>query len=57
VLGDPVYGAGERDGLARQFLHSARIGLDHPRDGARLEFESELPDDLREALEAARAAG
>ena len=57
VLGDPVYGAGKRDGLARQFLHSARIALDHPRDGARLEFESELPDDLREALEAARAAG
>jgi 23S rRNA pseudouridine1911/1915/1917 synthase len=56
VAGDPRYGHAGRHGLARQFLHSARLGFRHPFTGEELEFESQLPEDLAEALERARAA-
>jgi 23S rRNA pseudouridine1911/1915/1917 synthase len=55
VVGDPRYGHAGRHGLERQFLHSARLRLAHPFSGEQLEFESELPDDLDEALRRARA--
>ena len=55
VAGDPQYGHAGRHGLARQFLHSARLGFRHPFTGEALEFASPLPDDLAEALELARA--
>lgn len=58
VAGDPQYGGGTargRYGLDRQFLHSQRLGLEHPLTGEPLVEESELPDDLVAALEAARA--
>ena len=47
VCGDATYG-GARDGfpLDRPFLHAARLAFAHPRTGARLSFESPLPDDL-----------
>ena len=54
VAGDPRYGHAVRHGLRRQFLHSARLGFVHPFSGERMTLESELPDDLREALERAR---
>ena len=54
VAGDPRYGHAGRHGLERQFLHSARLGFAHPFTGLALEFESALPEDLAEALEAAR---
>jgi 23S rRNA pseudouridine1911/1915/1917 synthase len=54
VAGDPEYGPRGRHGLDRQFLHASRLALEHPTSGDRLEFTSELPDDLREALKAAR---
>jgi 23S rRNA pseudouridine1911/1915/1917 synthase len=54
VLGDARYGGPRRYGLARQFLHSARLGFEHPFTGKRLELESELPEDLAAALEQAR---
>ena len=50
VAGDPEYGARGRYGLERQFLHASRLEFTHPRTGERLEFTSELPEDLREAL-------
>jgi 23S rRNA pseudouridine1911/1915/1917 synthase len=57
VLGDPVYGVpGTQIGLRRQFLHAARLAFAHPADGRRIELTSELPPDLAEALERARAA-
>jgi 23S rRNA pseudouridine1911/1915/1917 synthase len=56
VAGDPRYGHAGRHGLERQFLHSTRLGFEHPFSGERLEFESELPDDLVRALERARAS-
>jgi 23S rRNA pseudouridine1911/1915/1917 synthase len=56
VAGDPRYGHAGRHGLERQFLHSARLAFTHPFSGERMTFESELPADLREALERARPA-
>jgi 23S rRNA pseudouridine1911/1915/1917 synthase len=56
VAGDPEYGAGGRHGLSRQFLHASRLAFAHPRTGEQLEFTSELPEDLHEALEEARKA-
>lgn len=56
IVGDPVYSAnGPRDeaaqlGLARQFLHSFRIGFDHPVTGEPLSFADNLPADLHRAL-------
>lgn len=54
VAGDPKYGVGGDLGLSRQFLHAARLGFTHPTSGAPLSFSSELPVDLRDALERAR---
>ncbi len=57
VVGDPVYGRRSPDlGLARQFLHAARLSFPHPEHGGRIEVESPLPDELEKALAAARAA-
>jgi 23S rRNA pseudouridine1911/1915/1917 synthase len=56
VAGDPEYGAAGRHGLERQFLHAAELSFRHPASGVELTFTSELPADLREALERARAA-
>jgi 23S rRNA pseudouridine1911/1915/1917 synthase len=56
VVGDEQYGggpAGARLGLARQFLHSARLEFEHPVAGADVAVESALPPDLAAALEAA----
>jgi 23S rRNA pseudouridine1911/1915/1917 synthase len=54
VVGDPEYGSRGRRGLERQFLHASRLGFTHPRTEERLEFTSELPDDLRAGLERAQ---
>jgi 23S rRNA pseudouridine1911/1915/1917 synthase len=55
VAGDPRYGHAGRHGLERQFLHSARLAFAHPFTGEDVSFESELPRDLGDALERARA--
>jgi 23S rRNA pseudouridine1911/1915/1917 synthase len=54
VCGDPRYGHQGRHGLARQFLHSARLAFRHPTSGEEMEFTSELPPDLAAALGVAR---
>jgi 23S rRNA pseudouridine1911/1915/1917 synthase len=54
VAGDPEYGTRGRPGLERQFLHASRLEFRHPRTEELLSFTSELPDDLRAALERAR---
>jgi 23S rRNA pseudouridine1911/1915/1917 synthase len=56
LTGDPTYGGAERYGLRRQFLHAHRLAFDHPVGGERLAFESELPEDLAEALVAAHGS-
>jgi 23S rRNA pseudouridine1911/1915/1917 synthase len=54
VAGDPVYGVPGDLGLARQFLHAARLAFDHPVTGERVDVESPLPADLAAALDSAR---
>jgi 23S rRNA pseudouridine1911/1915/1917 synthase len=56
VSGDPVYGVAHDLGLERQFLHATRLAFEHPITRAYVEAESPLPDDLRAALDQARAA-
>jgi 23S rRNA pseudouridine1911/1915/1917 synthase len=51
VAGDREYGTSGLFGLERQFLHARRIAFDHPFSGERLELRSELPAELRVALE------
>jgi 23S rRNA pseudouridine1911/1915/1917 synthase len=58
ILGDRAYGGGGDDarrlGLTRPFLHSWKVGFDHPATGKRIELEDHLPEDLSRALETAR---
>ena len=54
VFGDPVYGR-RSPLLERQFLHAHRLGFRLPSSGDYREFTSELPPDLREALDSLRA--
>lgn len=54
VAGDPVYGRPGELGLARQFLHAARLAFPHPVSGEAVDVESPLPADLAAALERAR---
>jgi 23S rRNA pseudouridine1911/1915/1917 synthase len=37
--------------LERPFLHAARLAFNHPVDGRRMEFHSELPADLQRVLD------
>jgi 23S rRNA pseudouridine1911/1915/1917 synthase len=51
IAGDQRYAGGEGPGgLSRQFLHAARLTLDRPLDGRRLNAWSELPVDLAASL-------
>jgi 23S rRNA pseudouridine1911/1915/1917 synthase len=56
VVGDRVYGVSDR-ALDRQFLHANRLAFEHPFTGAKVEFESPLPDDLVAYLGRLRATG
>ena len=49
VLGDATYGVPSAH-LMRQFLHASRLGFRLPSSGEYVEFESELPADLSQAL-------
>lgn len=61
ILGDGRYGGGGDDakrlGLTRPFLHSWRIGFEHPVTGARIELEEPLPPDLEHAIARLRDPG
>jgi 23S rRNA pseudouridine1911/1915/1917 synthase len=57
LAGDVEYGGRPMPGLERQFLHSARLALELPWSRERHEWRSDLPADLRAALEAARRPG
>lgn len=66
VIGDPLYGGGYRSKtralkeearsaivrLERQALHAAVLCFHHPISGHYMQFRSELPGDLREAMKA-----
>ncbi len=49
VVGDAVYGV-KSPYLSRQFLHASRLGFHLPSAGEYVEFNSELPPDLAQAL-------
>ena len=49
VVGDSVYGT-KSPYLSRQFLHACRLGFKLPSTGEYVEFTSELPPDLEQAL-------
>ena len=51
LVGDELYGGPRLPGLDRHFLHAARLGFGHPGGGRAL-FESPLPPDLAQILEA-----
>ena len=68
LLGDQTYGGRRKlsekllgsgaeagNGFGRQALHAASLGFDHPVTGARMEFTSDLPDDMGTLLAALRA--
>jgi 23S rRNA pseudouridine1911/1915/1917 synthase len=54
VVGDTLYGAPHQETIGREtlpplgrnFLHAARIALEHPRTGQRVEFRAPLPPEL-----------
>ncbi|HER19918.1 MAG TPA: RluA family pseudouridine synthase, partial [Chromatiales bacterium] len=50
VVGDAIYGI-RVPWLGRQFVHARTLGLRLPGSGKYVEFQAELPADLREALE------
>ncbi|MEX1198066.1 MAG: 23S rRNA pseudouridine(1911/1915/1917) synthase RluD [Pseudohongiellaceae bacterium] len=67
LVGDPVYGRrlalppGATDGLVeqlkifpRQALHAGLLGLRHPADGRRCEWEVDVPEDMQNLLRALR---
>jgi len=49
VVGDKVYGV-KSSYLSRQFMHACRLGFKLPSTGEYVEFTSELPRDLEQAL-------
>ena len=49
VVGDKVYGV-KSSYLSRQFMHACRLGFKLPSTGEYVEFTSELPPDLEQAL-------
>ncbi len=59
LLGDPAYGRTpkqlrpvlERLGFARQALHAAELGFQHPLTGEMVQFRSNLPDDMAELID------
>jgi 23S rRNA pseudouridine1911/1915/1917 synthase len=63
IVGDSLYGGVHRRVLGdlravtrldRPFLHAARLVFKHPADGRRMEFTSDLPDDLQSILDELR---
>ncbi|MEM6476233.1 MAG: RluA family pseudouridine synthase [Pseudomonadota bacterium] len=59
LLGDPLYGSAPKPlkpvlkslGFARQALHAAELGFNHPVTRKTVHFEARLPDDMRELID------
>ena len=64
LIGDPVYGSAQRKAILpaaalnfpRQALHAARLALIHPGTGEALAWESALPTDIAELVDALKHA-
>jgi 23S rRNA pseudouridine1911/1915/1917 synthase len=50
LVGDPAYGRKSGPAFARQALHAARLGLEHPVSGAAMAWSSPLPADFAALL-------
>jgi 23S rRNA pseudouridine1911/1915/1917 synthase len=55
LIGDPAYGRKGPLAFGRQALHAAKLGLVHPKTRRPMAWESPLPEDFAELLEALRA--
>jgi 23S rRNA pseudouridine1911/1915/1917 synthase len=59
-VGDLTYGAdpalARRVGLDRQWLHAVRLGFEHPATSEYVEYHSDYPADLQDALDLLRDA-
>jgi len=53
VAGDALYGRPVELGLERQFLHAARLAIEHTFTGETIDVSSPLPTDLADSLERA----
>ncbi len=57
IVADPIYNskgpksAKAQLGLNRQFLHSCKLGFEHPITGEKMFFADDLPKDLKDALD------
>lgn len=64
IVGDPTYGKGLKipakcnialrqtlENFKRQALHAKHLGLKHPRTGKSMEWETKLPEDMKNLLE------
>jgi 23S rRNA pseudouridine1911/1915/1917 synthase len=67
LIGDPVYGGHRRlpqgvpgleavKAFKRQALHAATLGFEHPVTSEHMQFESPLPHDMEELLQALRGS-
>jgi 23S rRNA pseudouridine1911/1915/1917 synthase len=56
VVGDQVYGDHSKNNInmSRQALHARRIRFKHPISREQMEFETPLPEDMRQVLEKLR---
>ena len=56
IVGDPTYGhRREEFKVSGQLLHAGKLGFVHPRSGKYLEFEQEIPKDMKEIVRKLRA--
>ncbi len=59
LVGDPTYGTTPSKlrpilktlGFARQALHAASLGFTHPTSGRQVDFQADLPADMRELID------
>ncbi|HEX2952523.1 MAG TPA: RluA family pseudouridine synthase [Bacillota bacterium] len=55
LVGDPVYGRNDESfAIQGQALHAMVLGFEHPGTGAWMRFETPLPEDMLQVIEACR---
>jgi 23S rRNA pseudouridine1911/1915/1917 synthase len=54
LLGDTLYGGRAPKGLKDHFLHSKKLGFEHPITGENMVFEAPLPEEFVKTIEALR---
>ena len=54
IVGDKTYGGDKGLDFPRQALHSHQLNFKHPKDGRKMQFKSELPEDLYQLVDKLR---